>query len=164
MKASKPASICERQQKHSFRDVAQQTYLSLLLCTAQLSHQLDLLLKQHGTTQVQYNVLRILRGAGERGLGRNEIRDRLVNTMPDVTRLLDRMEKLGWIVRGRVGEDRRQVSTYLTKAGRELLDRLEEPVSGMHKNHVHGVPVQELRTLLDILEKLRANSQSPGSA
>ena len=106
MKANKSVSVADLlKQKQPFRSVAQEVYLSLLLSTSQLSHGMDVLLKNHGITQVQYNVLRILRGAGDSGLGRNEIRERLVNTMPDFTRLLDRMESAGWISRERAGED-----------------------------------------------------------
>ena len=159
MKANKSVSVAETlQQKQPFRSVAQEVYLSLLLSTSQLSYGMEVLLKKHGITQVQYNVLRILRGAGDSGLGRNEIRGRLVNTMPDVTRLLDRMERAGWISRAKSGEDKRQVSTFITAAGTKLLRNLEGPVAALHEMQIVGVTAADLKILLKVLAELRSNA------
>jgi DNA-binding MarR family transcriptional regulator len=74
-------------------------------------------LRQYGITDTQYNVLRILRGAGPEGLCRNEVRDRMIAQVPDVTRLLDRLEFVGLVERKRSVEDRRQVATRITEIG-----------------------------------------------
>src|ERR1700726_3987734 len=81
------------------------------------------------STPSQHNVLRILRGAGMDGLRRNEISERMVTATPDMSRLLDRMEKAGWVTRERAENDRRQVSTYITKSGMDLLAKLETPTN-----------------------------------
>ena len=82
----------ELKQARPFKQVEEEAYLSIMRTAALLEHQVAQALKPHGVTATQYNVLRILRGAGSEGLCRNEVGDRLVTTVPDVTRLLDRME------------------------------------------------------------------------
>jgi len=101
-------------------------------------------------------VLRILRGAGAGGLCRNEIRDRLVSQVPDVTRLLDRLESSGLIERERGTEDRRLVSTRITPAGLSLLDRLDEPVVEMHRQLLGHLSEAQLRSLIDLLAAARS--------
>ena len=81
------------------------------------------LLKPYGISATQYNVLRILRGAGQGGLCRNELRDRMLTRMPDMTRLLDRMEEAGLVTRSREQEDRRMVLTQIAARGRRALER-----------------------------------------
>ncbi|MCB1047747.1 MAG: MarR family transcriptional regulator, partial [Calditrichaeota bacterium] len=85
--------------------------------TEALINALVQLLKVEGLSQPQYNVLRILRGAGEQGRSCSEIGERLVARVPDITRLLDRLEASGWVARERSSEDRRVVLTWLTDAG-----------------------------------------------
>ena len=111
-------------------------------------------LRASDITLTQYNVLRILRGA-EGGLTRNEIRDRLVNRMPDVTRLLDRMEDAGLVTRIRGSEDRRCVGTHLTRAGRSLVDSLDAPVEAEHKASLGHMTRVQLRTLIELLAVAR---------
>jgi DNA-binding MarR family transcriptional regulator len=100
-------------------------------------------------------VLRILRGAGDQGLCRNEVGERLVTPVPDVTRLLDRMETSGLIVRQRGTSDRRFVSTRITDKGLKLLERIDRELPMIHKRHVGHVPEKRLRTLIDVLEDVR---------
>src|SRR5580698_8167592 len=114
-------------QNRPFVSLEQEVYLSLLRTTSELSHAVDQFFRPFDITPSQYNVLRILRGAGTGGLCRNEISDRMVTATPDVSRVLDRMEKAGWVTRERDEEDRRQVSTHITKPGMELLAKLEAP-------------------------------------
>ncbi len=113
------------------------------------------LFKTQGITGAQYNVLRILRGAGAAGLCRNEIRDRLVAQVPDVTRLLDRLEQMDLVVRDRDAADRRQVNARITRDGLRLLDRLDAPVAESHDRQFERLTERELRTLIDLLAKLR---------
>lgn len=145
-------------QKLIFRNLAQEVYLSLVIGSSQLSYEVDILMRKHGLTQPQYNVLRILRGAGQDGLGRNEIRERLVTAMPDVTRLLDRMEAAGLISRRPCEIDRRQVKTVLTGAGSKLVRKLDAPLDSLHHKHTAGIPESELKALLAVLSKLTANA------
>jgi DNA-binding MarR family transcriptional regulator len=105
-------------------------------------------------TPAQYNVLRILRGAGE-GLCRNELRDRLLTRMPDVTRLLDRMEEAGLVRRAREDDDRRLVRTHLTAEGRRVVDALDGEVAAEHQRRLGHLDAGELATLTALLEKVR---------
>src|SRR3954453_12582333 len=116
---------------------------------------LDELLKPHAMSSTQYNVLRILRGAEPSGLCRNELRDRMLTRMPDMTRLLDRMEEAGLVSRSREGEDRRMVLTRITKQGRKLVDELDAPVAKLHRSKLGHLTEQQLRLLSDLLTLAR---------
>jgi DNA-binding MarR family transcriptional regulator len=115
----------------------------------------DELLRPHGISGTQYNVLRILRGAGPDGLCRNELRDRMLTRMPDMTRLLDRMEDAGLVARTRDAEDRRLVSTRITKEGRKLVDELDGPMDKLHRDQLGHLSAPQLRTLVDLLTLTR---------
>lgn len=115
----------------------------------------ELLLKEHGISAAQYNVLRILGGTGCEGLGRNEIRGRLLARMPDVTRLLDRMEEAGLVRRERDSSDRRCVPTYLTEQGRALVDRLDVPIRELHQRHFGQFSEEELQQIVDLTSRVR---------
>jgi DNA-binding MarR family transcriptional regulator len=106
----------------------------------------------------QYNVLRILRGSEQEGLCRNALRDRMLSRMPDVTRLLDRMEDAGLVSRTRDAEDRRLVTTRITEQGRQLLDDLEVAVAGEHQRHLGHLSEAQLRTLIELLTEARGCS------
>ena len=112
-------------------------------------------LKPHGITPTQYNVLRILRGAGANGLCRNKVRDRLVARVPDATRLLDRMADQGLLTRDRDGADRRFVSTHLTAKGLELVNTLDRPVREFHRSRLGRIPRAKIALLLELLADLR---------
>jgi DNA-binding MarR family transcriptional regulator len=116
-----------------------------------LQDEVDALLREHGISSAQYNVLRILRGAGLTGLCRNDIRDRLVARMPDVTRLLDRLETMEFVRRERGTLDRRLVTTYLTPAGERLLMRIDVPVATLHDQQFRHLEDHQVRTLIDLL-------------
>ena len=112
----------EIQQTKPFTSLQEEALLNILRTSAAMMDEMEDLLKQRGITNTQYNVLRILRGAEPEGLCRNELRDRMLTRMPDVTRLLDRMEEAGLVARSRDNEDRRLVSTRITEAGRKVVD------------------------------------------
>ena len=117
------------------------------------------MLKPHGITATQYNVLRILRGAEPAGLCRNELRDRMLTRMPDVTRLLDRMEDAKLVARARDSEDRRMVSTRITPRGLRLLDELEDAVTQEHMRRFHHLSKAQLKTLIELLDAVRDKLQ-----
>src|ERR1700748_1830915 len=125
----KSALATPLKQNRPFASLEQEVYLSILRTASELSYAVDQFFRPFDITPSQYNVLRILRGAGADGLCRNEISERMVTATPDMTRLLDRMEKAGWVTRERAEEDRRQVSTHITKPGMELLAKLETPTN-----------------------------------
>ncbi|GGR86619.1 MarR family winged helix-turn-helix transcriptional regulator [Deinococcus sedimenti] len=109
------------------------------------------LFRAHGLSAPQFNVLRILRGAGDGGLTCSEIGDRLLDHDPDVTRLLDRLQKAGLVTRDRDRPDRRIVATRLTDAGRDLLARLDPPLTDLHARQFAHLTDPQLRDLLSLL-------------
>jgi DNA-binding MarR family transcriptional regulator len=116
------------------------------------------LMKQYGLSPTQYNVLRILRGAGNEGASCKEIGNKLIARDPDVTRLMDRLEKRGLVTRDRAKEDRRVVTHILTAEGLALVKELDEPVQKIHRSVMRGVKPANLETLLSILEQIRIES------
>lgn len=111
--------------------------------------------KTAGLTAAQYNVLRILRGAGHEGLACREIGGRMISRDPDITRLLDRMEKRGLIMRERQSDDRRVVKTRVTARGLEILKSLDQPVRELHKRQFRRISATRLKALSTMLEEIR---------
>jgi DNA-binding MarR family transcriptional regulator len=142
-------------QKKPFTSLHQEAHLNVVRTSSTLVDSIDELLKPHGITGTQYNVLRILRGADAAGLCRNELRDRMLTRMPDMTRLLDRMEEAGLVARTRDSEDRRLVLTRITRAGRKLVDELDAPMDQLHKDQLGHLSATQLRTLVDLLTLTR---------
>ena len=142
-------------QRKPFASLYQEAFLNLARTETVLRDAMERVLKPHGLALTQYNVLRMLRGAGTEGLCRNEIRDRLITRMPDVTRLLDRMEEAGLVSRVRSTEDRRLVHTQLTRRGRELVDALDDAVAAEHERQLGHLSAEQLRTLIELLTLAR---------
>ncbi|WP_420596230.1 MarR family winged helix-turn-helix transcriptional regulator [Deinococcus sp.] len=126
-------------------------FLAVQRLAQQQAAQAAELLKAHGLSVAQYNVLRILRGANQ-SLTCGEIGERLIAHDPDVTRLLDRLTKQGWVSRQRDGADRRVVTSQLTPAGAELLERLDEPTAALHRAQFAHLSAQQLGGLLALLD------------
>ena len=145
----------ELKQRKRFRSVRHEAHLSLLRTAAELEHAMEAALKPHGITATQYNVLRILRGAGPAGLCRHEIATRMLRRVPDVTRLLDRMEDLTLVVREREGDDRRFVTARVTDAGLKMLATLDPVVDRLTDAQVGHLGEARLRTLIDLLGRVR---------
>jgi DNA-binding MarR family transcriptional regulator len=145
----------EIKQGRAFGSVEQEALLNIQRTAAVLGYAFSEQLKPYGLTPKQYNVLRILRGAGEGGMCRHEIRGRLIAQVPDVTRLLDRLEAASLIERERSGEDRREVKTMITGKGLEMLEELDEPVAAIHRRQFAHMSGEELRTLVQLLETAR---------
>jgi DNA-binding MarR family transcriptional regulator len=145
----------EIKQTCPFGSLAEEAYLSVIRTAAMLSHSFNDAIKDRGITGTQYNALRVLRGAGQQGLCRNEVRDRLVARVPDATRLLDRLERMGLIERAREGGDRRFVTTRITPAGLKLLAELDEPTLALHQRQFGGADEAEIRSLVAVLERVR---------
>jgi len=146
----------EIKQAKPFGSGEQEAFLNLLRTAAALEHSLAEGLKPHGVTVTQYNVLRILRGAGPDGLCRNEVRDRMITPVPDATRLLDRLEEAGYVERCREGRDRRFVTARITPAGLDLLDGIDRPLEELHHRQLGHLSRSELRELSGLLSKVRA--------
>lgn len=138
-----------------FKSVEEEAILSLARTAAVIEHGGAEALKPFNLTITQYNVLRILRGAGDAGLCRNEVGERLVTKVPDVTRLLDRMEAGGLIVRERSGDDRRYVTTRITDKGLRLLEKIDRELPAIHGRQLGHVSQKRLKELISILEEVR---------
>jgi Transcriptional regulators len=134
--------------------LARDTYLALVRAQDRLVGQAAALVKERGLTIATYNALRILRGAGAAGLACGEIGERLIHRVPDVTRLLDRMERDGLVRRSRSSDDRRVVLTQLTPKGRAAVDALDEPVMELHARQFADLSVRELEALEAALGRL----------
>lgn len=121
-------------------------FLELLRAADLLSRRPLQLLRAHDLSSNQYNVLRILRGAPE-GLLCGEIGRRMITRDPDITRLLDRLEERGLIVRCRESEDRRRVLSRITREGLTLLRRLDEPVRDLHRRQLRHLGEKRIRAI-----------------
>jgi DNA-binding MarR family transcriptional regulator len=135
-------------------------FVAIVAAADALRLQAEQLLKSAGLTGAQYNVLRILRGAEPQGLACRAIADRMISHDPDMTRLLDRMEKRGLITRERQTSDRRVVLTRVTSQGLAILKTLDQPVHELHNSQFRYMPAAHLKTLASLLEELRAHGNS----
>ena len=150
-----PSLQQDLKQKKPFRSLQQEAYLSVVRTSTALTDAMEDLVKARGISATQYNVLRILRGSGAEGLCRNALRDRMLTRMPDMTRLLDRMEDAGLVKRSREQEDRRMVLTQITPRGKELLSGLDRPMSDLHREQLARLTDAQLRSLIDLLTTIR---------
>lgn len=145
----------ELQQNLPFRSKAHEAYLALLRTADLAKYRLTQLLEQEGVTFQQYNVLRILRGAGPRGLPTLEIGERMIERTPGVTRIVDRLQDKGWVSRERCTEDRRKVWCRITPEALSLLARLDPVVDGAHAEMFHDVDEGDLDQLIRTFDVLR---------
>jgi DNA-binding MarR family transcriptional regulator len=130
-------------------------YLNALRTADWLSRGVTEILKPYDLSPTQYNVLRILRGAGKEGRKCGDISERLVTRDPDITRLLDRLAKRGLISRERSERDRRMVFTRITPAGLALLEELDGPIAAVHRRQFSHLDAEQLATLSRLLELVR---------
>ena len=146
----------EIKQTKPFTSLAQEAQLSVIRTGALFMDEIEQFLKPYGITATQYNVLRILRGSEPNGLCRNELRDRMLTRMPDMTRLLDRLEEAGLVARERQDEDRRMVRSRISSAGIDLLADLDNVTQDEEKRRFGHLNDQQLRTLIDLLALARS--------
>ncbi len=130
-------------------------FLVILKTADALGQEAEQLTKSIGLTATQYNVLRILRGAGSDGLPCRGIGERMISRDPDMTRLLDRMEKGGLITRARQKDDRRVVKTQITEAGLTLLQKLDQPMRDLHEKQFQHMATPQVKTLAELLDALK---------
>lgn len=140
--------------KRLFGRPEEDTFVSLLRTADLLSRSAEKVLKLADVSPTQYNVLRILRGAPE-GLTCSEIGKRMISRDPDITRLLDRLEKRSLVARCRETKDRRQVMTRISPEGLRLLRDLDGPVNDVHRRQLGHMGREGLRSLQELLEKAR---------
>jgi DNA-binding MarR family transcriptional regulator len=147
----------EIKQKKPFSSVQEEVVLSIMRTADQVAVPMNDVLRGAGLSVSQYNVLRIMRGAGDDGLPCGEISERMVRRDPDLTRLLDRLEASGLVTRTRDTRDRRVVRASITEEGTDLLASLDDAVEESIRRSLAHVPVSRLRTLLELLEEVRGN-------
>lgn len=152
-----PLSIhVELRQSRPFPTAAEAAAVGLLRTAEVIRWAAAASLGRHGLTYQQYNVLRILRGAGSEGLPTLEIADRMVERTPGITRLLDRLAAKDLIARERCTEDRRRVYARLTASGRALVDALDDPVDAAGEAALGGLDPRRIPTLVKLLDTVRS--------
>jgi DNA-binding MarR family transcriptional regulator len=145
----------EIRQSKPFDSLEQEVYVNLMRTAAVLSHRFGTHLKPFSLTSTQFNVLRILRGAGRAGLPQTDIRERLISQVPDIPRLLRRLELLGYIRQERSTVDRRHVSAFITPHGRTALTKVDRILHQAHKELLSHMKTSQLRQLNDLLNIAR---------
>jgi DNA-binding MarR family transcriptional regulator len=145
----------EIKRKKPFDIPEEEAYLNVRRTESLLALGFERLFKAHGISEPKYNVLRILRGAGGDGLPSLEIGGRMITRVPDVTRLVDRLEAQALVRRARTSRDRRVVLVSLTPKGVKLLAALDEPVLSIHDEQLGHMTHEELHELSRLLTKAR---------
>lgn len=144
----------EIKQSKPFASREHEALLGLLRTAAIIDHETDEVLRPFGLTGTQFNVLRILRGADENGLCGREIGERMINRVPDVPRLLDRLDKAGYITRVRDRDDRRHVAARITAKGRAVLDDVAAAGPTVEKRFSR-LSSDQLRALIAAMDLIR---------
>jgi DNA-binding MarR family transcriptional regulator len=144
----------ELKKKQPFGSPEQEAALSVLRTSDQLQIRFARLLREHGLTPSQYNILRILRGEGE-PLPILEIASRTITVVPGITGLIDRLERAGFVNRVRCEKDRRVIYVALTDRGTTTLAALDEPLAALHHKLLGHLSQAELKELIRLLEKVR---------
>jgi len=148
----------EIKQRRPFGSLEEEVTLGLARTADALARAAEEVLKGSGLTSTQYNVLRILRGAGSAGLSCREVAGRMITRDPDLTRLLDRLEARKLVTRARDGEDRRVVTTRIAPAGLALLAQLDAPVLAQHKKSLGHLGSEKLNVLAQLLDEARSGT------
>ena len=155
MKSSGTSTQAAIRQTRPFRSARHEAVIALALANEAVKRRFTGLFDERGITGQQYNVLRILRGAGPAGLPTLEIAERMVEQSPGVTRLIDRLDVKGLVARERGDDDRRQVIVRITKRGLALLTELDLPVDRLDGEALGGLDDGEVAALIALVTKVR---------
>jgi DNA-binding MarR family transcriptional regulator len=142
-------------QQKPFQSLEEEAFLNVLRTADVLMQRLSTALKPFKLSHSQYNVLRILRGAGAEGLACQEVAARMISRDPDITRLLDRLEARGLVTRTRDQKDRRVVMARITPEGLALLAQLDGPIGEVDRRQLEHLGERRLRSLIQLLEVAR---------
>lgn len=155
---NRPPSVAEElKQTRPFATSEEEAIVSVLRSAAVLRRVFGQRIDPCGISLAQYNVLRILRGAGAEGLPTLAVRDRLVEEAPGITRLIDKLESARLVRRDRTGQDRRTVRCQITPTGLALLEQADQQVRAVQALVAEGIPDEaDRRTLVELLARLRA--------
>jgi DNA-binding MarR family transcriptional regulator len=153
-----PTSILQRELKQQtpFESRYHEAYVAVLRTADVIRRRVGVVVEPHGITPQQYNVLRILRGAGAAGLPTLEIAERMVEQTPGITRMIDRLEAKALVARERGCDDRRQVLCRITEKGLELLAMLDAPLRDAHQVVRESLAESDIEALLGILDRIRS--------
>lgn len=143
-----------RLQQRRFRNAREAAFVGLLVVAERLGLQLEAVCERHGITHTQYNLLRILRGAPPEGHPRYEIANRLISPAPDVTRLLDRLDRQGLIERGWAPHNRRLSIARITEKGRALLAAVDPEVAALQDTVLKPLTRDQVEALAATLDTL----------
>ena len=154
----------ELKQTRPFHSTAHEALLSVLRTAAVVQRITTQVVEAAGITVQQYNVLRILRGAGDAGLPTLAIRDRMIEEAAGITRLIDKLESAGYVVRERSTPDRRQVLCQITPDGLALLAGLDEPMDAMTERACATLDEPEQASLVELLGAVRAGCHAIAEA
>lgn len=144
--------------KRDWASPEQETLMNLMRTHSQFACEYDRLFRSYGLSSPQYNILRILRGHAGTPLPSLEIAAQMITIVPDITRLLDRLEKAGYVQRQRSTEDRRVVHVVITAGGKRLLAKLDEPVRRGEVDSLKHMTRKELAELSRLLTKARGHT------
>ena len=134
----------------AFRSEQSKLIVNLIYTYNQLKSRIATALKDEGVTMQQYNVLRIVKGAGAEGITTSEIRERMLDKMSDASRMVDRLETMELLLKQRDRDDRRVIHVFLTEKGQRLVFRLmEQETIDQLANGVKEESAQQLNELLD---------------
>jgi DNA-binding MarR family transcriptional regulator len=145
----------EIKQGKPFESLEAEVFLNLVRTADALSRSGEEILKLVNLSLNQYNVLRILRGAGEEGLCCREVAERMITRDPDITRLVDRLERRGLVTRSRDSKDRRIITVRISEAGLKMLKDLDRPMDEASRNRLSHMDKDDLRKLSELLEAAR---------
>ena len=154
-----PSLQNELKKRGPFDSLEQEATLAVLRTSDLLENRLARLLREHGLTPSQYNVLRILRGEGK-PMPCLEVAERMIQVAPAITRVVDQLLKLELILKTQSSSDRRVFMIELKPAARRLLKKLDQPILDLHQSLLSGVPKGDLKALIRILETARAGINS----
>ncbi len=146
--------IDEEIQQGSFQSSRQKAIINIMFTNGWISHQFKEIFKNFSLTNQQYNVLRILRGAYPKSLNPGEIKEVMLDKNPDLTRLCDRLYKLGYIERCIDAANKRKMNIRINDDGMQILDEMDPVVNGMHESKF-SLSEEEAQKLSDLLDKLR---------
>ncbi len=149
----------ELQQSRPFTSLSEEGVIALMKTGDVINRFFGRIVEPRGITMQQYNVLRILRGAGKGGLPTMSIGERMIEQTPGLTRLIDRLETKGLVARRRCKEDRRQVFCEITDAGLELLAGLDPAMNDADERSLAMLDAGEQRMLIDLLAKVRGGHE-----
>ena len=165
MAMARTPSLLQRElrQNRPFASLGHEALLGLVRTADHVAREMTRLVEPAGVTLQQYNVLRILRGAGETGLPTLEIADRMIEHTPGITRLLDRLEAKGLVRRARCPKDRRQMLCWITPRGVDVLASLDAPMLDVNDVLVGGLTLADQQRLIALLESIRSCTCTPGA-